>query len=213
SSDAGSRLDRHRAFALSAVRYRRDDDCRPHAFRERPRPAHRSLVTTRVSTTRESPVVGIAQGPFAWGPVLSIAGGSVLVLGVLGSRYGYHRDELYFLAASRHLALGYVDQPPVAVLVAWLNRVAFGNTLVGLRVVPALVIGAVVAITGLIARELGSSRFAQGFAAGCVASSALLVVGHLEGPTVYDALTWVLVSWLVVRVLRTGDDRLLVAVR
>jgi 4-amino-4-deoxy-L-arabinose transferase-like glycosyltransferase len=144
--------------------------------------------------------------------VLSIAGGSVFVLLVFASRFGYHRDELYFLAASRHLALGYVDQPPVAVLVAWLNRVALGNTLVGLRVIPALVIGAVVTLTGLIARELGASRFAQAFAAACVASSALLVVGHLEGPTVYDALTWVLVSWLVVRILRTGDDRLWLAV-
>src|SRR5207249_10755668 len=99
-----------------------------------------------------------------------------------------------------------------AVLVAWLDRVAFGNTLVGLRVVPALLSGGVVFLTGAIARELGGSRFAQGFAAFAVATSGLLVVGHLEGPTVYDVFAWTLSSVLVVRILRTGSPRLWIAV-
>jgi 4-amino-4-deoxy-L-arabinose transferase-like glycosyltransferase len=149
---------------------------------------------------------------FATWPVLGIAGTAVALLLAFASRYGYHRDELYFLAASRHLDWGYVDQPPVSVLVAWLARVALGNTLIGLRLVPALVVGLVVTFTAAIARELGGSRFAQGFAAACVASTAFLVLGHLEGPTVYDALIWVLVSWLVLRILRTGNDRLWLAV-
>jgi 4-amino-4-deoxy-L-arabinose transferase-like glycosyltransferase len=149
---------------------------------------------------------------FATGPVLGVAAAAALLLLAVASRYGYHRDELYFLAAARHLDWGYVDQPPFAVLVAWLDRFAFGDGLVGLRLVPALVVGAGVAVTGLMARELGGSRFAQGFAAACAASAGFLVVGHLEGPTVYDALTWALVSWLILRILRTGDDRLWLAV-
>lgn len=150
--------------------------------------------------------------PFARGPVLAIGAAAVALLLAIAARYGYHRDELYFLAASRHLALGYVDQPPVAVLVAWLDRVALGNGLVGLRLIPALLAGVVVVLTGLMARELGGSRFAQGFAAACVASGGLLIVGHLEGPTVYDVVVWTLASWLVLRLLRTGDDRLWLAV-
>jgi hypothetical protein len=86
--------------------------------------------------------------PFAGGPVVAIAGVAILLLLLCASRYGYHRDELYFLAASRHLAFGYVDQPPIAVLVAWLDRVALGDTLFGLRVIPALAIGVVVVLTG-----------------------------------------------------------------
>ena len=68
---------------------------------------------------------------FAAGPVLAIAAVAVGVLLAVASRYGYHRDELYFLAASRHLTWGYVDQPPVAVAVAWLSRVALGDSLFG----------------------------------------------------------------------------------
>ena len=31
--------------------------------------------------------------------------------------YGYQRDELYFITCARHLAFGYVDQPPLIALV------------------------------------------------------------------------------------------------
>jgi hypothetical protein len=50
--------------------------------------------------------------PFATGPVLAVGAALVAVLMVYGGRYGYHRDELYLLAAGRHLAWGYPDQPP-----------------------------------------------------------------------------------------------------
>src|SRR5271154_4033560 len=64
-----------------------------------------------------------------------------LIQMVSNGRYGYFRDELYFLAASNHLALGYVDFAP---LIAWLTRgfhIVFGDSLHAIRLLPALAFG------------------------------------------------------------------------
>jgi len=133
---------------------------------------------------------------------------SVAVAGVLvaaSGRYGYHRDELYFLQAGQRLAFGYVDQPPLTPLLARAATEMFGDSLVGLRLASALAAGLVVLITGLIARELGSGRGGQALAAGCMAVAAyLLAVGHLLSTSTFDLLAWAALSWLVVRGLRDG---------
>jgi 4-amino-4-deoxy-L-arabinose transferase-like glycosyltransferase len=150
--------------------------------------------------------VGLA--PFAWLPVLAVAAGCFALLMLVAGRYGYHRDELYFVAASKHMAWGYVDQPPLSVALVWLARHLFGDSLYGLRLFPALAYAAAVALTALTAREFGGRRFAQAFAALLLAVSPFLIAGHVAGPTVYDLVGWALVILLVLRILRTGDQRL-----
>ncbi|GAA1869726.1 glycosyltransferase family 39 protein [Pseudonocardia ailaonensis] len=143
--------------------------------------------------------------PFARGPVLTVAALVTALLVALAGRYGYHRDELYFLAASRRLSVGYPDQGPVTPLIGWLGHAIFGDSLVGTRVLPALMIGATALLAGLMARELRGGRGAQALAAGTVAVSAIaLQTGHLLSTTTFDLLAWALTSWLVVRALRRG---------
>jgi hypothetical protein len=168
------------------------------------------MRSARVSTHADDVSTGLPS--FAW---VQVGGGALLAVALLlatATRYGYHRDELYFLEGSKHMAWGYVDQPPLSIALVWLPRVLFGNSLFWLRVPPAMADGALVVVTGLIARELGASRFAQGLAALAVAVSPFLIAGHLAGPTIYDILAWAVVSLLVLRILRTGRDRLWIAV-
>lgn len=134
--------------------------------------------------------------------LLAVAGAIVLVLLLVATRYGYHRDELYFVAAAKHLAWGYVDQPPFTIAVAWIADAIAPGSLFALRVFPALTIGIVVIIAGLIARHLGGGRAAVLGGAAAVALSGFFVgVGHLFSTTTFDVLFWSILLYLFVRIL------------
>jgi hypothetical protein len=141
----------------------------------------------------------------ALAPLVSVAVAVTALLLAFAGRYGYHRDELYFLRAGREPAFGYVDQPPLTPLLAAAMDVLAPGSLVALRLPSALAAGLVVLLTGLLAREFGAERAGQLLAAGCMAvSSILLIVGHLLSTTTLDLLAWTGLSWLLVRALRDG---------
>lgn len=147
--------------------------------------------------------------PFATRPVLAVAGALAAVQLALAGRYGYHRDELYFVVAGEHLDWGYVDQPPLTPMLARLASEVFGDSLVGLRVLPTLIAAAIVVVTALVSRELGGGRTAQVLAAGAAAVSGLvLVVGHMLSTASVDLIAWMLLIWLALRLFRSQDTRL-----
>lgn len=167
---------------------------------------------SRVASTR---AVAGPTGPaedvpdLARRPLLVLALSLVALLVAVSGRYGYHRDELYFLAAGRHLAWDYPDQPPLMPALSRVVHAVAGDSLVALRLPPALAAGSVVVLTGMIARELGGRRSAQVLAAaGMAASSILMLSGHLASTTIGDLVAWTALTLLVVRVLRTGRERL-----
>jgi 4-amino-4-deoxy-L-arabinose transferase-like glycosyltransferase len=129
-----------------------------------------------------------------------------VVLLIFAGGYGYHRDELYFLAAGEHLAWGFPDQGPLTPLLAHVMNAIAPGSLTVLRMPAALMAGTTVVVTGLICFELGGSLRAQLLASSCAAvASVVLVTGHLLSTTTLDLLAWALVSWLIVRALRTGQ--------
>lgn len=124
------------------------------------------------------------------------------------NRYGFHRDELYFVAASERLAWGYVDFPPVTPVVTWVGRNVFGDTLFGIRVLPALTGAAIVLMTGLLARRLGAGPFGQALAAGAVVLSGVFLGGNgLLSATGLDQLAWLVCLWVFVGILERDDVR------
>jgi 4-amino-4-deoxy-L-arabinose transferase-like glycosyltransferase len=149
-------------------------------------------------------------------PVLGIAVVAACAFAVemaVSARYGYHRDELYFLTAGQHPAFGYVDQPPLTPLLARLSAVAFGNTLVGLRVVPALALTALVVLSAAMSRVLGAGRTGQVLAALATATcSEYLAAMHLLTTTAPDFVAWAITLLLVLKLLQSQDPRWWLAV-
>jgi hypothetical protein len=138
--------------------------------------------------------------------VIAIGGVVFVVLMALSDRYGFDRDELYFLDCARHLQASYVDQPVLGPLLAWVSLKLFGVSLPGLRMWPALAAWATVVVAGLTAREFGGSRRAQLLAAiGPI--PMLLSDDHLANTTPYELLAWAGLALIVVRIGRTGDCR------
>jgi len=124
-------------------------------------------------------------------------------------QYGYHRDELYYLASGRHPALGYVDYPPISPLLARLDTMVFGTGLVTLRLLPILAGCAIVILTAMIARELGGGGTAQVMSAFCILVSGIYLGGDWIFETVaFDQLMWALTIYVLVRLLRRGELKL-----
>jgi hypothetical protein len=138
-----------------------------------------------------------------------VAAAAGLVVLTLSGRYGYHRDEFYFLACGRHLAWGYPDQPPLVPLLARLMSSINGTSLVVLRLPSDLAVVGTVYLTGRIARELAAGPAAQTLAAAAMAvSNITLGSGHLLSTTTLDLAVWAGLLWLILVILRTGRNRL-----
>jgi Dolichyl-phosphate-mannose-protein mannosyltransferase len=172
------------------------------------------------ATTEEAPATTTEEeqsGP-AWRPLGLVAGVAALVMFALSGRYGFHRDELYYLAAGQHPAWGYDDQPPLAPLWAGLSHAIAGSwpdalQLMLLRLPATLAVAGVILLTGAIAYEFGGGRKAQLFAALTMAVAPVLVIsGHLLSTTIFDILVWTALAYIFARWVRTRADKLLLLI-
>ncbi len=166
-------------------------------------PAPQHQAAARAARPGGTPRLGIA--------IIAVA--AFVVEMAVSARYGYVRDELYFLSAGRHLAFGYVDQPPLTPLLARLAAVAGGNTLVALRVVPALALAALVVATAAMSRMLGAGRTGQLLAALAAATCGeYLGAMHELTTTTPDFVFWAATLLLVMKLLASQDPRWWVAI-
>jgi hypothetical protein len=124
------------------------------------------------------------------------------------ARYGWHRDELYFLAAGRHLALGYVDFPPLTAVVARLVDGTVGPSLISLRLLCSLMAVAAAVTAGAIAREFGAGQRLQVLATGAWIVTPFALGGAvLFHPTFFDLAATALAMLAAVRLVVRSEPR------
>jgi 4-amino-4-deoxy-L-arabinose transferase-like glycosyltransferase len=128
------------------------------------------------------------------------------------SYYGYLRDELYFIDAGKHLDWGYVDVGPLTIWLGRLSRELLGDSVFALRFFPAIAGALTVVMVGLMARELGGGRFAQGLAALAVLVAPVwLGAQNMLCLPASEPLWWGLCACFLIRIIKTGNTRLWLA--
>ncbi|HKU28229.1 MAG TPA: glycosyltransferase family 39 protein [Candidatus Sulfotelmatobacter sp.] len=133
---------------------------------------------------------------------------ATVVIHWIAARYssGFHRDELATLDDARHLAWGYVAYPPVTPFFARISLTLFGTSLAGFRFFASLANAVVLVLIGIMTRDLGGRRGAQLLAA-FAGVPACLAIGSMMQYVSFDYLAWVMVSFCIVRLLKTEDPR------
>jgi hypothetical protein len=105
--------------------------------------------------------------------------------------YGFHRDELLYLAMGDHLDLFRMQFPPVIALLAEFARLLPLNLLTAIHLLSGLAAAAAILLAARIARRLGGAAPAQALAALAVLSTPFVMrAGSMLQPLIFEYLWW-----------------------
>ncbi len=122
--------------------------------------------------------------------------------------YGYFIDEVYFVACTRHMAWGYIDQPPLSIALLKLMYMLFGTGITVTRILPALSISATVFVTGLIVHQLKGDLLSMVIAAVAASiSPVFLIFGSFYSMNAFEPLIWALVVWYSIKMVRENNTK------
>jgi hypothetical protein len=122
--------------------------------------------------------------------------------------YGYHRDEMYYVAIADGFSFANLDMPPVSPLYLKLFLVLFGHSLKVVHLAASACGSLVIVFSCLIAKELGGRRYAMILTGTFLIFSGIMIFGSLY---TYDDVTfviWAAVLYLIVRMLNNASQRL-----
>ncbi|MBT9329664.1 ArnT family glycosyltransferase [Paracidobacterium acidisoli] len=122
--------------------------------------------------------------------------------------YGIFRDEMYYLICGRHLAFGYVDQPPLTALQARLTEILFGyGHMWSLRLFSALAGAAKVFLTGLIVRALGGNRLAASLAMlGVIVVGVYLGIDGFLSMNSFEPVFWMTCALALIHIVQIDPE-------
>ncbi|HEX6558933.1 MAG TPA: glycosyltransferase family 39 protein, partial [Longimicrobiales bacterium] len=107
----------------------------------------------------------------------------------------------------RHLRLWAMDFPPLIALLARTGDTLLGDSIVAVRLVPAITHLLLIVCAGIAARQFGGGRFAQALAALAVAAAPLFQrAGNLYQPVILDQLWWTLALLALAKIGQSWEN-------
>ncbi|MDX1940354.1 MAG: glycosyltransferase family 39 protein [Saprospiraceae bacterium] len=143
-----------------------------------------------------------------WAVILSVAAAKLIFHLFTNVNYGFHRDEMLYLALGRHLDAGYWSNPPLIGWIAWFIQAFLSDSMFAVRLVPSLLGTSILIITALIAREMGGGKYAQFLAAfGMLVSPALVRSSWLFQPVIIDVFFWTFSTYFIIKYLQSKEKQ------
>jgi 4-amino-4-deoxy-L-arabinose transferase-like glycosyltransferase len=97
----------------------------------------------------------------------------------------------------------------LSILLLRFSQLLLGDSLFAIRLLPALAGAAIVALTGIIARELGGREWAVALAClGSLCALFNLAVGNFFSMNAFEPLFWMGAVYLLVRIINGGSQTL-----
>ena len=140
--------------------------------------------------------------------ILIFALSKLLVHLLTATNYGLQRDAYLYLAQSRHLDWGFFSTPPLLAFVTRIHTFIWGDSVLAVRLLPALAGTVSLFLVGWLIRKLKGGTWAQiiGLSAFFL-SPAYLRTSALIQPTVFNHLFWLLSAVVLWKLVHTQDRR------
>jgi hypothetical protein len=141
----------------------------------------------------------------SWWILLVFITVKLLVHFLTSNVYELQRDAYMYIDLGNHLAWGYHSVPPSIAVFANISRFILGDTVFAIRFFPAIIGGLSLLLMGIMVKEAGGGKWAQVFALGAfLFAPAFLRSNSLFQPVSFNQFYWLLLAFLLFRLIRTG---------
>jgi 4-amino-4-deoxy-L-arabinose transferase-like glycosyltransferase len=120
--------------------------------------------------------------------------------------YEPHRDEFLYLAEGHHLAVGFMEVPPMLSIFAWLTHL-FGGGMFWVKLWPSLFGAATFIVAGKIVQSLGGKRFALLLLFLPFIFGGYLRMFFLFQPNAPEIFFWTMIAYSIIRFTQTSNHK------
>ena len=140
--------------------------------------------------------------------VLLFALAKLVIHLLTATNYGFQRDAYLYMAQAKHLDWGFFSTPPLVAFVSRIHTILWGDSLLAIRLLPALIGVASLFMAGWLIKQLKGGVIAQVIGLSAIfLSPAFLRTSALLQPTVFNHFFWLLSAVVVFQLARKQESK------